>query len=187
MNLLFEAGLEIQDFMHLKRWSFCFIGGLTVLRWGEVRMTRDIDISLLTGFGDEEKYIDIILSKYRSRLDNSKDFALKNRVMLIYSSNNVPIDISLAGLPFEENLIKNSTYFNFQPDCSLITCSADDLIILKAFADRDIDWFDIKGIITRQKGKLDFNYIINYLTPLCKIKEKPEIIDILIKIKEEYY
>lgn len=60
MNGLFQAGLEIQDFMEQKNWKFCFIGGLTVIRWGEPRMTQDIDLSLLTGFGDEKKYVEEI-------------------------------------------------------------------------------------------------------------------------------
>ena len=187
MNLLFKAGLEIQNFMLSNHWSFSFIGGLAVIRWGEVRMTQDIDITLFTGFGNEGKYIDKILSIYSSRIENPKNFALNHRTILIYTADKVPVDISMGGLSFEENLIKNSTYFKFNPDCSLLTCSADDLIILKAFANREIDWFDIKGIVTRQKGKLDFSYIVDNLKPLCQVKEKPEIIDVLLNIKEDYY
>jgi hypothetical protein len=37
MNGLFIAGKEIEDFMHQEQWSFCFIGGLAVLRWGEIQ------------------------------------------------------------------------------------------------------------------------------------------------------
>src|SRR3989339_800683 len=55
MNSLFNAALEFQNFIKLRNWDFCFIGGLAVIRWGEVRMTRDIDISILADFGDEEK------------------------------------------------------------------------------------------------------------------------------------
>ena len=29
-------------------------------------------------------------------------------------------------------------------------CSAEDLIVMKAFADREIDWHDIRGIVVRQ-------------------------------------
>nr|AAU82590.1 hypothetical protein GZ18F2_20 [uncultured archaeon GZfos18F2] len=40
-----------------------FIGGLAVIRWGEVRMTQDIDLSLFTEFGNEETYINSLLEK----------------------------------------------------------------------------------------------------------------------------
>ena len=54
MNSLLEAGLEIQNFLNLKKWPFCFIGGLAVIRWGKVRMTQDIDLCILSGFGSEK-------------------------------------------------------------------------------------------------------------------------------------
>ena len=53
----------------------------------------------------------------------------------------------------------------FLPGVSLLTCSAEDLIVLKAFADRDQDWLDIEGILFRQKGLLDWDYILTELTP----------------------
>lgn len=185
MNPLFQAGLELQQFMQEKEWPFCFIGGLVVIRWGEVRMTQDIDLSLLSGFGSEEIYIDALLSHFRTRIPNAKDFALTNRVLLLLASNGVAIDLSLAGLPFEQEMIERATSFCYSPDCSLITCSAEDLIILKAFADRMKDWVDIEGILTRQGSSLDFKYIIEQLTPLCELKEAPEIVDKLRRLAAE--
>jgi hypothetical protein len=46
MNILFQAA-DIQRTMKTRGWPFCFIGGLAVLRWGEMRMTQDIDLCLL--------------------------------------------------------------------------------------------------------------------------------------------
>jgi hypothetical protein len=43
MNSLFEAASEIQQTMHENQWPFCFIGALAVMRWGEIRMTQDIE------------------------------------------------------------------------------------------------------------------------------------------------
>lgn len=62
MNVLFQAGSEVQRIMQSKKWPFCFIGGLAVIRWGEIRITQDIDVSLWTGFVREENYIDSLLS-----------------------------------------------------------------------------------------------------------------------------
>lgn len=67
----------------------------------------------------------------------------------------------------------------------MITCSAEDLVIFKAFADRTRDWMDIGSIVLsvlRQGKKLDINYITEHLTPLCELKESPEIIDKLQNI-----
>ena len=181
MNSLFKAGLEIQSFLQSKNWSFCFIGALAVIRWGEVRITQDIDLCLLTGFGNEEKYINGILAEFESRIPNPSQFALKNRVLLVSASNGVSVDISLSGLSFEEQMVGRATPFSFSPECFLITCLAEDLIVLKAFADRAKDWIDVEGIIVRQELSIDFDYVIEQLTPLCELKEEPEI---LIKLQD---
>ena len=182
MNSLFQAGLELQQFIMEKKWPFCFIGGLAVIRWGEIRMTQDIDLSLLTEFRNEETYIHAHLEKFTSRIPDPIDFARKNRVLLLSASNGVSVDISLSGLPFEKQMIKRATLFPFSSECFLITCSAEDLIVLKTFADRARDWTDVEGIIMRQGNSLDVDYIIKELTPLCDLKEAPEIVDKLQKL-----
>ena len=189
MNPLFKAGLELQQFMQARQWPFCFIGGLAVIRWGEVRMTQDIDLSVLSGFGSEQIYIEGLLKQFKSRVDDARNFALANRVLLLTASNHVPVDISLAGLPFEQEMMERASPFPYDSDCSLITCSAEDLIILKAFADRMIDWMDVEGVLLRQGNGLDYQYILKHLEPLCALKGFPEIIgklkQLIDKNKEE--
>ena len=185
MNSLFEAGLELQNFLRQKSWLFCFIGGLAVIRWGELRMTQDIDLCLLTGFGNEQLYIEGLLANFRSRVADPLNFALKNRVLLLFASNDASVDISLSGLPFEKQMIVRATPFLFLQGCSLITCSAEDLIVLKAFADRPQDWMDIEGIIIRQGNCLNRCHIFEHLTPLCELKEAPEIVNKLKHLMQE--
>ena len=176
INPLFEAGFEFQTTFQKLKWPFCFIGGLSVIRWGELRMTQDIDLCLLCGFGNEDKYIDVLLKKFKSRIVDAKDFARKNRVLLLLASNEVPVDVSLSGLPFENEMIEQATLFEFYDECSLITCTSEDLIILKAFADRTKDWVDVESIILRQGKNLDEQYIMDRLMPLCELNESVDII-----------
>lgn len=177
MNVLFQAALEIQQTLQAKDWPFCFIGGLAVMRWGEIRITQDIDLCLLCGFGHEDTYIDELLHRYRSRVDNPVTFAKDNRVLLLRAPNDVPVDISLSGLLFEEEMVRRATHFAFDAEASLITCSAEDLVVLKAFAERGKDWSDVESIILKQREQLDLDYILQQLKPLCELKESPEIID----------
>ncbi|RPH50403.1 MAG: hypothetical protein EHM85_10535 [Desulfobacteraceae bacterium] len=163
--------------MQARGWPFCFIGGLAVIRWGEVRMTQDIDICLLSGFGNEKIYIDRLLEIFRPRISDADVFAIKNRVLLFSVSNGVDIDLTFSGLRFEERMIERATPYQYSPGCSLITCSAEDLIVLKAFAGRMKDWSDIEGIITRSGEGLDTGYIFSQLEPLCEVKESPETIE----------
>jgi len=55
---LIEQAFQFQRFLEDNGCQFCFIGGLAVQTWGEPRLTRDIDGSVLTGFGGEAQYID---------------------------------------------------------------------------------------------------------------------------------
>lgn len=177
MNSLFQAGLEIQGYLLKKEWPFCFIGGLAVNRWGKIRMTHDVDITLLTGFGNEDSFIKELLSVFPSRISDAEQFAVQNRVLLLNASNGIPADISLGGFLFEEKMIERATYHHFLPDCALLTCSAEDLIVLKAFADRPIDWMDVEGILYRSGRGLNYSLIMEQLAPLCEIKDSPEIVD----------
>lgn len=176
MNELFLAAKNVQDFLITRNWSFAFIGGLAVLRWGEPRFTRDIDLTLFTGFENEDGYIREILEHYDARRPDMPAFAVKYRVALVTTPDQIPIDIALGGLPFEKSMINKSSFYEFDDGIALKTCSADDLIILKAFADRDRDWADVRGIIIRQQNKLDWTYIHRQLGPLCELKQAPHII-----------
>lgn len=98
-------------------------------------------------------------------------------MLLLRSSSGVGLDVALAGLPYEELVIQRSSYFDYAPDISLRTCSAEDLIVLKAFAGRGQDWADIERVIVRQTGKLNWDYIREQLQPLAELKEAPEILE----------
>ncbi|MGH3544555.1 MAG: hypothetical protein ACRDPW_01265, partial [Mycobacteriales bacterium] len=102
MNPIFGAAEELQEICIVEGWQFCFIGGLAVLRWGEPRLTRDVDVTILTGYGTEEPVVDTLLSRFSSRTEDAREFALRHRVLLLQASNQIPIDIALGALPFEE-------------------------------------------------------------------------------------
>lgn len=59
IDLVSEA-TRLGEFLQARGWRYCFIGGLAVLHWGEPRLTRDLDLSLLTGFGGEAAYVDAL-------------------------------------------------------------------------------------------------------------------------------
>ncbi len=177
MKSLLQAANSLQDFLEERGWAFCFIGGIALQRWGQPRLTVDVDVSLFTGIGDEESYIDALGGRYQARIDDARDFALQTRVLLLQTSDGIPIDIALAGFAYEEKVICRATDFRFLEDLVLRTCSAEDLIVLKAFADRSRDWADIESVLIRQQGKLDIGYIAEQLAPLCEIKGEPQILD----------
>jgi hypothetical protein len=185
VNEVIRAAAALQAVCLAEGWRFCFIGGLAVQRWGEPRETVDVDLTLLTGFDGEARFVSLLIERFEPRIDHAAEFARANRVLLLRAPSGVGLDIALGGLPFEEQVVDRSSLFTFPPDVPLRTCSAEDLIVLKAFADRPKDWVDVEGILIRQAGRLDWPYVQAQLAPLVEIKEAPEILGRLDRRRQE--
>jgi hypothetical protein len=180
-----RAALSLQRFCQAHRWRFCFIGGIAVQRWGEPRLTRDADLTLLTGFGAEREFIQPLLAKFSGRVEDATEFAMEHRVLLLRTRGGVDLDVSLAGIPFEESVVRRSSPFDFRPRIRLRTCSPEDLVVLKAFANREKDWLDVDGVLIRQRGKLDWRYILRHLRPLAELKDEPGIVERLKRLRAD--
>ncbi len=165
------AASEVQTFCQSQGWRFCFIGGIAVQRWGTPRFTQDIDLTLLTGFGSEENFIDPFLRQFAGRRSDTRAFALQRRVLLARTAGGVDIDVSLGAFPFEEGSVERATPWTVNEVFTLLTCSAEDLIIHKTFASRDRDWGDVESVLVRQHGKLNLAHIRNELPPLLELKD----------------
>ena len=183
MNRLFAIAARLQALCDAHGWASCVIGGLAVQRWGEPRVTRDVDLVLLTGFAHEADFVDTLLAGYSPRISDAREFALKHRVLLIQTPDPVGIDISLGALPFEEQMISRATTFLVGDGFELRTCSAEDLVVLKVFASRPLDLRDAESVIIRHKERLDWHYIEEQLTGLAALKEDPEILRTLNRLR----
>ena len=146
-GVLAAAG-ELQRFCRGQGWRFCFIGGIALQRWGEPRFTQDVDLTLLTGFGNEETFV----------------------------------DAALGAFPFEERSVQRASEWAWAAGQSLVTCSAEDLVVHKAFAGRDLDWSDVERVLTRQHGKLNVAQVRAELAPLLELKGTPESLDKLSRL-----
>jgi hypothetical protein len=168
------AASEVQRFCLDQRWQFCFIGGVAVQRWGEPRLTQDVDLTVLTDFGDEARVADAFLSGFAARRFDAREFAFQNRVLLLRTHSGVDVDVAFGALPFEERTVQRASPWQWEDNASITTCSAEDLVVHKVFAGRDLDWGDVERILTRQHGKLDLAQIREELGPLLELKEEPE-------------
>jgi nucleotidyltransferase AbiEii toxin of type IV toxin-antitoxin system len=172
-----EAAAELQTFCTAQGWRSCVIGGLAVQRWGTPRFTQDADLTLLTGYGGEEAFVDLLLKSFSPRHADSREFALQNRVLLARSKNGVDLDIAMGALPFEERTMTRCSQWETGTGVSLLTCSAEDLLVHKVFAGRNRDWGDVETILARQNGKLDLPLVRKELGPLLDLKGEQGALD----------
>jgi hypothetical protein len=173
---LWKSAIELQRYLRSCHYEFCFIGGIAVQRWGEPRVTKDLDVTLITTFGQERPVIESLLKRYQSRQDDPVNFAIQFRILLLQDLLNTPIDLSLGGLDYEHRAVKRSSLWGPTGEANIQTCSSEDLVVLKAFASRPQDWIDVEKVIIRQGSKLDRELIEQELTPLAELKEEPEIL-----------
>lgn len=182
MNALLAAAQEIQRFLRASGERFCFIGGIALQRWGEPRVTRDVDLTLLCPFGEEARAVDRVLPAFAGRVADARDFALRNRVLLVSSDAGIPIDIALGAIAYEERCVERASEFDFG-GVSLLTCSAEDLVVLKAFAGRPRDWADVETVIIRQAERLEWALVLQELEPLAAVRD-PQAVTRLRLLRE---
>ena len=175
MNKLVAAAQAVQAVLEGAGLPFCFIGGFAAQCHAEPRATRDIDVSIRTGLGNETRVIDTMLDVFAPRRADARAFAERYRVLLLKTADDIGIDATLTALPFEEEIIARSALFEFAPGVRLRICSAEDFLVMKIFAGRPIDWRDVEMTLRRHRGHaLDLDAVRQQVVPLLAAKDDSE-------------
>lgn len=124
------------------------VGGVAVSLLGRPRFTRDIDALVDL---DEARWPELLEAAHRAgivpRIEDALEFARRSRVLLLrHADSQVDIDIILGGLPFERSAVSAA-----QPravgDLVIRLPRVEDLMIMKAVAQRPQDLLDLDGLI----------------------------------------
>lgn len=173
---LISAAGEILSWLAAERIPGCLIGGLVVPRWGEPRLTTDVDASVLAPYGEEQPVLDRLFDRFEGRRPDARDFALRNRVVLLRTSIGVALDVALAAFPFEIEAIDAASTWEVLPGVMLRTCSAEHLVVYKLVAARTRDLGDVEGIVRRQGRRLDIECIRRWGREFAELKEDPDLL-----------
>jgi hypothetical protein len=93
--------------------------------------------------------------------------------------------LSVAAFPFEEAVIRRATPFEFRPGCFIRTCSAEDLIVMKTFAGRELDVHDVKYLIASQWSRLNWIQIEQDLQELSDATERFDAVPRLADLRQQ--
>ncbi len=175
MNRQFETAWQLHTFLSTRRIPYAIIGGLAVQRWGQPRLTRDVDLTMLLEPGREESTLREIVAAFPPRIDDAVAFALAHRVLPVDVPGGSEADLSL-GLPgYEEHVVARAVPYDLGGGREARLCSAEDLIIHKALAGRPQDVLDIEGIVARQGKAVDVAYVRRWLEELARTCDDPEV------------
>ena len=169
----FESALQLQKKLHEADITFCFIGGLAVQRWGEVRRTVDIDLTALCDLGEEEKVLEKLQNILSPRSEDIEWLVGVARMYIGVTEDGRKTDISLGYTPFEKRVMERAVDVDFGIEEPLCCCSAEDLVILKTVAGRGQDWVDIRRIIQVSGRQMDWDLVFTELKMLLEMTGNP--------------
>lgn len=167
MNPLFAGAAEVQDYCRERGWGFCIIGGLVVLRWSGHRETKDVDLLIVTPFGEEAAIIDGLYERFEARFDDPREKSLHNRVVQFTTSNGCTIDGALGNSRRLLRIVSRASLWEVD-GFQLLTCSAEDLVVNKALSGRPKDWSDVEEIVAKQGAALDTDLVMREFAPVLR-------------------
>ena len=114
------------------------------------------------------------------RLANAVEFARTSRVLLLrHRPTGLDVDVTLAGLPFEEAALRRSVNAEVE-GLDLRLASPGDLVIMKAVARRPQDLSDIEGLLD-QHPELDIDRVMDQLREFSAVLG-PELLDDFLEL-----
>jgi hypothetical protein len=177
VNGLESALADLATFLDESRVPYMVIGGYASLLWGRPRLTRDLDVTVSVPEPAWGEFIARVGERYVLRLTDALAFAHSTRVIPAATRSGVPVDLLLAGLPYEEEAIARSRPVEVA-GVTVRVCAPEDLILHKLVSERPRDREDVEAVIVRQGGALDLGYIGPRLRELATTLERPDMLDL---------
>ena len=150
------------------------IGGVAVIALGVPRFTADVDATVSAQRVDPEAIL-AALGRHDAtpRVDRAVEFARRHQVVLLHHARSgVPIDISLAWLPFETEAIQHARETDFA-GVRIRVPRPDDLVVYKLVAARPRDVDDAEKLLAIHGRTLDLPRVRRLLEEFCRALEDP--------------
>jgi predicted nucleotidyltransferase len=172
---LLDALADITAWLDASDARYTVIGGVAASLLGRPRVTQDIDILLLLEEDEWASFLDSASSHgFTSRVADCLEFARRTRVFLLrHEATGVSMDIVLAGLPFEHEVIVRAQRVNVA-NTTVKVPTTEDLIVMKAVAGRPHDIGDIEGLLDAHVD-VDWPYVLRWTGEFAGALDSSEI------------
>lgn len=139
------------------------IGGVAASLLGRPRVTKDVDLVALAEDSDVPRLLTLGKSHdIVPRAPDALDFAKVSRVLLLeHAASGIEIDLSLASLPFEREIIERAVERTIR-GVRFRVATAEDLVVMKAIALRPRDVADIEALLDAHP-QMDLERIRSFL------------------------
>jgi predicted nucleotidyltransferase len=170
-----DALQQVDSFLKAYGIPYAIVGGIANAVRGEPRTTHDADFKVLVQGMTIARFRALAEAQFKPYRRPWLGRAESALVISVEVAPDMIVDLLVAVLPYEEQAIQRAELIKFE-ELLLPVCTAEDLIIHKAIADRTKDWQDIERILLRQRGKLDVAYVRDWLAQFAEALEKPELV-----------
>jgi hypothetical protein len=183
---ILAALATLSQWLDAEKIPHTIIGGIAVSLLTEPRATQDIDATIWS----EDVSIENLLASAASvglvpRIDNPLEFAVQARILLLkHLDSGVTIDLSLAALPFEKEMIDQSETITVG-SLHLRIAKPEDLIISKAVPMRPQDLADIDKLLSFYPD-VDFTRIREIVGEFQLLLDRPEYIKTLEEVLQRH-
>ena len=132
------------------------IGGIGVIARGVVRHTDDADATVWAPDLDISALFRVLGEEgIRGRIPDAEEFARQNQVLLlIHEVSGVPMELSLASLPFERDALARADHIRID-ELDIPVATAQDLVVYKTVAWRDEDRLDVERLLRLHWDAID--------------------------------
>ena len=143
------------------RIDYMIIGGYALPFYGRIRTTVDLDLAVAVKTQEE---FNILLTLLRAT-DFEPTICSPSNPLIVAVDRKEKIEFELwtkpEGIVFDEQTLRRRRKAQLSEGFSAWVVSAEDFIVTKlARPDRGvIDEQDVKSVLVRQEGKLDWNYL----------------------------
>lgn len=181
MNVLEAALADLARRLESAGAAYMVVGGFANLQWGRPRLTQDLDVTVVTTEADLPRLLAALTPEFHARSIDPVAFAMETGVVPIVSANGVLVDLMLARVAFEHEAIARA---HALPVGGRLVrfATAEDLILQKIVSERLRDREDIEGIVRRQRGKLDLEYLRPRVRVLAVALERPHLLEELERL-----
>jgi hypothetical protein len=138
---------------------YAVIGGIATNLHGYLRVTADIDVTVLAEVDSLEKILHVFADDYVALKPNPLAFFLRCLfVPLQYKPTGIKVDIAAALSGIELLTLKRSQRLLYN-DVKINVCTIEDLIIMKLVAARPKDIGDLQVLVPKNRKNLDVRYL----------------------------
>lgn len=156
--------------------QYAIIGGVAVVLNGYLRNTVDVDALAVFDFTRLDNFLTTANTfGFEARQPDAVAFARRNYVLMLYhAETGLPVDISMALTPFEQEAIRRARQANLGSG-EIAVLTAEDLIIMKCVAQRPIDLIDASELYKMYADQIDLQRVRYWVEQFGEALDEPDL------------